>query len=252
MVFPMNPSRLASLLLVAGSVLVLGVGEVSAPMVKCATCGAPITSVYYKIPGLSEFYCEKCYQTLPHCFFCGRPMREAKVGPRMVCPACRHEVIEDPAQAQRLVLEVREWISAHLHLQFPEPIGFQFVEDLAPHVGVQLLGTTRELGAFIREGEKVRILLITGMPRPLLMETAAHELAHVWQNGRIPPHQRLLVKEGFAQWVAAKVLEAFQCDQALRVLREREDLYGQGYQTIQSVEDRRGVSGVLEFAKRSQ
>jgi hypothetical protein len=126
------------------------------------------------------------------------------------------------------------------------------VKDLAPHVGVRLLGTTRELGAFVREGEEVRILLITEMPRATLIETAAHELAHVWQEGKIPKSQRLLVKEGFAQWAASKALDAFGCHQALRVLQEREDLYGQGYRLLQGVENRRGQTGVINYAAKSR
>lgn len=246
------------LLMMSGTVSVSGAGETgvpepATPAPGCQACGAPITGVYYKIPGLPDLYCERCYQTLPRCFFCGRPVRGSPKGAvRTVCQECQREVIQDPTQAQRLVGQVRDWISGHLHLQLPARVRFQFVENLAPHVDVHLTGVTRELGAFIRDGEEVRILLINEMPRAALVETVAHELAHVWQNGKIPGNQRLVVKEGFAQWVASKVLEAFGCGQALRVLREREDLYGQGYRLIQAMEENNGPSAVIDFVKRNE
>ncbi len=255
MVFCLCRALLLSFFLVIGPFVFSIEGEAVEPLREpvpvCQICGIPITGVYYKIPGLPELYCEKCNKSLPHCFFCGRPVNEPHGKGRIVCPECQREVIQDPQESQRLVHQVRDWINTHLRLQMPSRVNFHFVEDLSPHVDVQLLGTTRELGAFIKEGEEVRILLISGMPRARLIETAAHELAHVWQDGRVPKQQRLLLKEGFAQWVASKVLISFQCDQALQVLREREDLYGQGYRIIQSVEDRKGVLAVLEFAKRS-
>lgn len=219
---------------------------------SCQTCGAPITGIYYKIPGLPELYCEKCNKTLPHCCFCGRPVSESPGKTRTVCPECRKELVQDPREADRLVNEVHSWISIHLALQLPAHLRFQFVDHLAPHVGVKLLGTMRELGAYIREGKEVRILLIKGMPRSKLIETAAHELAHVWQEGRVPRNQRLILKEGFAQWVASKVLEHFECEQALRVLNEREDLYGQGYRLLHDLEQREGRNAVIEYVKRSQ
>lgn len=236
----------------------VGAGETTRPepahsAPKCQACGALITGVYYKIPGLPEFYCEKCYQSLPRCFFCGKPVAEPpKDSVRTVCPQCLSEVITDPSQAQRLVSQVREWIINHLNLQLPAQVRFQFVEDLAPYVRVHLTGTMREMGAFLRDGDKVQVFLIEGMPRATLIETAAHELAHVWQNGKIPRNQRLLVKEGFAQWVAAKVLAAFECERALKVLGEREDLYGQGYRRIREVEKKGGVLAVIEYVTRTE
>ncbi len=257
---PMNLNvrafHLLSLFLTANALFILGVSEAGTPEQKsaprCHTCGAPITNVYYEIPGLPGLYCEKCYKTLPHCFFCGRPVRDTQKGKRIVCQECRHEVIQDPEEARHLVLQIRDWLNTRLHLQLPTQTGFQFVTDLAPHVGVSLLGTTRELGAFIHEDGTVQILLLNDMPRATLIETVAHELAHVWQEGRVPKGQRLLIKEGFAQWTAAKVLESLKCDQALRVLQKRDDIYGQGYRIIQAVEARHGIPAVLEYVKTSQ
>jgi hypothetical protein len=241
--------------MISGIVLKPGASETTAPnpiapMPICHACGLPIHGVYYKIPGLPDLYCEKCNKTLPHCFFCGRPVKEETVDGRITCHECQAEVIRDPQEAYRLAGQVKDWIQDHLHLQLPSQVRFQYVNDLAPYVGTQLLGTTRELGAFIREGKEVRILLINEMPRAILIETVAHELTHVWQNGRIPKNQRLLIKEGFAQWVASKVLNAFMCIQALKVLQEREDMYGQGYRHVQEIENRSGAPAVIESVKR--
>ena len=226
--------------------------ESKTPSLRCHTCGQPILGAYYKIPGLPELYCEKCYKTLPHCFYCGRPFRFAVKGSKPVCESCRAEAVNNTEEALRIVQRVRTWIESNLALQLPRRIEFRFVEDLAPYVGVQLSGRTRELGAYIREGNQVRILLLSGMPRPTLIEAAAHELAHVWQAGRIPRNQRLLLKEGFAQWVAAKALVGFDCQSAMRVLAQREDLYGEGYRHIKDIEDRGGVEGTLTYVKQTE
>jgi hypothetical protein len=131
------------------------------------------------------------------------------------------------------------------------PIRFQVVRDLRDIPGAALGEKARELGAFVREGDCSSIVLLQGLPEPLLIETAAHELAHVWQSENCPPSQDLILKEGFAQWVAAQALQAFRHPEALQVLRERPDLYGQGFRRLESIEREQGRAFLLRYIKET-
>jgi hypothetical protein len=139
-----------------------------------------------------------------------------------------------------------------MQLDISCPIHFRLEESLAPFVETPLLGEMRELGAFVREGGQITIVILSDMPRPLLIETAAHELAHAWQAENCPAGQTLTLKEGFAQWVAARALEAFGCKEALTVLENREDFYGEGYRSLRSLEMKQGKQGVLRHARENR
>jgi len=221
---------------------------------RCADCGLPILERYYQVEGLDEKYCDRCYRNHPHCRICGRPFGDEKgslKGSAEVCPKCRAEAVTDPLEVRRVFTEVRRFIEADLALKTPEGIALELQEDLGATTAAAPLQTYRELGAFVRTGNKPRIVIQEGLPRPLLYETLAHELAHAWQSERAVRNQRLLVKEGFAQWVAGKVLAKYGHEAALRSLRSRSDLYGQGFRLMEGIERRRGTKGVVEYAVKS-
>ncbi len=107
-----------------------------------------------------------------------------------------------------------------------------------------------EMGVYIERGDKREIVLLYGLPIPMVYETAAHELAHAWQAENCPPKQSLQLREGFAQWVAAKVLKYKGFDAALEKLQARMDHpYGTGYHRVARIEASRGESTVIEYVR---
>jgi Zn-dependent peptidase ImmA (M78 family) len=81
------------------------------------------------------------------------------------------------------------------------------------------------------------------------IETLAHELGHAWQARHLPRMTELKEREGFAEWVAAKILDDYGFDGLLEKLESRRDLYGDGYRWMKSLERKYGESGVLQYLK---
>jgi hypothetical protein len=107
-----------------------------------------------------------------------------------------------------------------------------------------------EMGIFIERGDQREIVLLCGLPIPMIYETAAHELAHAWQAENCPPGQSLELREGFAQWVAAKILEIKGFTISLEKLQSRMDSpYGTGYHRMARIETPRGRSEVISYVR---
>ena len=86
----------------------------------------------------------------------------------------------------------------------------------------------RCFGLFIREGDHRSIFVEYGLPQIVLLEVMAHEYAHAWQSEQCPPDDTGEVQEGFAEWVAYKLLEGWGCWRRSNRMLRRDDLYGRG------------------------
>jgi hypothetical protein len=64
------------------------------------------------------------------------------------------------------------------------------------------------LGYFVQARGVSTIYAEACLPRGLLLGTLAHELAHAWQTEQGLHLKDALVREGFAEWVAYRVLTA--------------------------------------------
>jgi hypothetical protein len=233
------------------------------PQARCALCEKRIIGNYYQLRGLMELYCEECHQRQPKCFYCGKPFLPKNhssphppspvgQGDHPVCPACTTTQIHTVTQATEIAMKVQRWLTWNLKMNFPVTIRWSFTNDLTQEAQVPLSGQSREMGIFVRSADQYKVCILKGLPRELLIETIAHELAHVWTAENAPPQQTLFLKEGFAQWVAAKVLTHFQCHQSLQVLTHREDLYGQAYRFFKKKEGKEGVKGIITFAREAK
>ena len=88
-----------------------------------------------------------------------------------------------------------------------------------------------------------------GIDEPIPRVTA-HELAHAWQSFHAPSTQSLQIVEGFAEWVAYRVLLALGQQRDAARLTRRDDLYGKGLQYFIALEQRSGQQGVLQRARQ--
>jgi hypothetical protein len=109
------------------------------------------------------------------------------------------------------------------------------------------------LGFFERINEERNIYIERLLPQTLFRAVAAHELAHAWQSFYAPSTQSLMIVEGFAEWVAYRILLALgQQREAARLTRRNEgDIYGDGLQYFIKLEHERGRQGVLQRARQS-
>jgi aminopeptidase N len=55
----------------------------------------------------------------------------------------------------------------------------------------------------------------------LVIRVTAHEYAHAWQGENCPLLDDPLLREGFAEWVAYRVLEYYRLDRQLDLMLKR-------------------------------
>jgi hypothetical protein len=108
------------------------------------------------------------------------------------------------------------------------------------------------VGLFVRKGRKRVMYLLSGLPQVLLIQTVAHEWAHAWQGENCPLLRDPLVREGFAEWVAYKTLQAMGAVKKMALMRQQEGLYGEGLQKMLELEQRDDASGVIAFCRQEE
>jgi hypothetical protein len=105
-------------------------------------------------------------------------------------------------------------------------------------------------GLFVRdENGATTIHLLSNLTESRARAVLAHELAHAWQADRCPDAQGVRLREGFAEWVAWKVLAGMPGGAAERAaIESRADEYGRGFRIFAGIEERAGADAVLAYA----
>jgi hypothetical protein len=112
------------------------------------------------------------------------------------------------------------------------------------------IGATKQhiLGFFEQQGQERTIYIERALPRATLIGTLAHEYAHAWQADYAPQKQSTLLREGFAEWLAHRVLVALgHTREAARATR-RDDDYGRGLRHFIALEQQQGRQRVFAEA----
>jgi len=205
--------------------------------------------------------CRQCHKTAPRCDVCGLPMGANHVhlpDDRRICPRCHQTAIYDPARARDLFEQVARAVTGQLGLGLNVGTDFALVDHQhlqrlaaeAPHLPHD--DPSKVIGLFARKGRKRVMYLLYGLPQILFIQTAAHEWAHAWHGENCPLLRTPLLCEGFAEWVAYKTLQSMGAVKKMALMEQRAGLYGEGLRKMLELERRVGVSGVLDFCRRSE
>jgi len=186
---------------------------------------------------------------------CGEPLGDAYdqlSDGRAICLACGATAVMDTAEAEALFDAVVKILDHLLKMKFPARPAFKFVDLPTLLAQIEddpsLRGEERTLGLFMRKGRKTSVWVVAGLPRRRTVAVMAHELAHAWQNANCAGESSKLLSEGFAEWVAYKVLEAMRADKEMGQMLRREDLYGRGFKNMLAIEQKSGIAGVMRRA----
>jgi len=236
--------------------------DCAARLPKCKACGKTIVGAYFVHQFKGE-YCWECQRSRPECHACGAPVGDIYwklPDGRVLCQECKNQSVFREAQMQQIMKDVIRIVKDRLGLVVKRPWtlrldrlnteGKASVE--AARMGLKIASpiTGNEMGVYIERDNKREIVLLYGLPIPMVFETAAHELAHAWQAENCPAKQDIELREGFAQWVAAKVLKYKQFDVTLEKLQARMDHpYGTGYHRMARIEAMRGETGVIQYVR---
>jgi hypothetical protein len=193
---------------------------------------------------------------------CGAPLTDDRwqlSDGRISCAHCHATAIYDPQEASALYDEMKTTVRNILGLHLNIPTGLALVDrdqlegiihkqiQNHPHAaGEELLDPHKTLGIYTRRGIRRGIYVQNGLPRTLLLQIAAHEFAHAWQGENCPLLRDLTIREGFAEWVSYKVLEAYGFTQQQERIKKRTDVYGTGLNWALALEKETGSAGVID------
>jgi hypothetical protein len=105
-------------------------------------------------------------------------------------------------------------------------------------------------GLYLRDANgNASIHVLSHLPAPRGAAVLAHELAHAWQAENCPEEQGTRLREGFAEWVAWRLLDGWEGGEPERAFIEaRTDEYGMGFRLFRGLEESRGSSHALWYA----
>ncbi len=239
----------------------------SAP--RCAACRQPIVGVWYTFEELlpapaQRQFCSTCVQHRPRCDLCRAPVASNAVplaDGQYRCALCSSDMILDITSAQSIYGEALSGMrkvagctlatSPQLQIVGRRRMGDirrRYARDISG-VGAEEAGNHHVLGFFVRAHGTSTIYVELGLPRALLLGTLAHELGHAWQAEQAPQVKDPMLREGFAEWMAHRVLVAHGLQAVAARATRRDDLYGRGLRHFLAVERSAGLSGVLSLAR---
>ena len=234
----------------------------------CQSCGEPLRQKYIEFAGVG-LYCESCYRGRSPCDLCAAPLTDQKwrlSDGRLTCAYCHATAIYSPADAAALYTEMKTVVVDILGLKLNVPTGLALVDrnQLGEVIlqqqnnmgdkGAQAvdLDPNQTLGLYARRGMRRGIYVQSGLPRMLFLQVASHEYAHAWQGENCPLLRDLLVHEGFAEWVAYRVLGHYGYTNAQERMKVRQDIYGQGLRWALELQAKVGPAGLLHACRQAE
>lgn len=208
---------------------------------RCHACGMPVRDGIEMQDGSSRIFCTACAQSLPACLACQAPVdgRGSRLRDgRFRCRLCNATAIDQAAQAQALYSEVLTIAKEHLGLELGVATALVPVDAEQLAVVLQKMGGASPTeqrsprGVYARKGMRRAIYVELGLPRVQMIGVIAHELGHAWQAERKPLLDDPLLVEGFAEWVAFRVLGILGESSAKNAMIGRSDIYGQGLRQV--------------------
>jgi hypothetical protein len=221
---------------------------------RCLTCNRPIHGRFVEVDGVSPF-CEDCYRERPPCDVCAAPLTDEHwrlSDGRLTCARCHATAVDTPEEAATIYEQMKNAALNLLGLSLNIPTGLALVDRNQLAEIIQMQGDDglahdprNTLGIYTRRGTRRGVYIQSGLPRLLMVQVAAHEFAHAWQGENCPLQHEPLVHEGFAEWVAYKILGYFRLPHRQERMLARTDLYGQGLKWALDLEAGQGAAGVI-------
>ncbi len=222
-----------------------------------------------------KFFCDACADG-PRCFCCNLPAkcRMLEDG-RTVCPECDAQTITDDGAFKALAEEVRRKMKDELGISTDDRIAWRLVdmetlkklsmnETAYMEMGVYKYETMEEKTILKKTSllsgevktevkdvvvqERHKIFILDKMPKWKIIEVAAHELAHNWMQKNYPNISDLKIREGWAEYVAAKV-NAIYGNEArnLRIRENADETYGGGFRMMEAIAETDGYDGLIKL-----
>jgi len=237
---------------------------------KCSLCDDVLRGEYLQ-DYWGNSYCKHHDGEAPMCDSCGRFVSQELTGGgtryddgRFICNVCKPRSMTDVDDILEIVFEVAGHMKAfgmevdysgiQIHL-----IGRDKMQTLSGHHSNGLRGFTdyredwRVFGK--SQNRKMHIYLLYGMPRMEIVNTIAHELAHVWQFNRGRFRNEREWSEGSCNYAAYLVLGKYPGRESsffrTSLSRDVDPVYGDGFRRVKTLAEAEGPTSWLRYLTKS-
>ena len=240
----------------------------------CAACGKRINKGVVR-GGDKIFLCSEC-AAKPKCFACSMPGDYELNDGRFICKECYKTAVFEEEKAIEIAENIRRIMREDLLLSTDHKINYHLVSLF--ELKKRISNKVTELGLFkfsmvIKKTTKTRthgseskksvsrkitsenydIYFLSGLPLKKLQEVAAHELAHDWMQEQFPNIKDVVIREGWAEYVASEVNKILgHSDMNSRMEKNSDPTYGKGYRYIKKYIDENGINALLESFKEQK
>lgn len=237
---------------------------------KCSLCDAILRGEYLQ-DYWGNSYCKRHDGEAPVCDSCGRFVSEKLTGGgaryndgRYMCSLCKPESMTDVDDILEIVFEVAEHMRTfgmdvdYNGIQI-NLVGRDKMQTLSGHHSSGLRGFTdyrEDWRVFGKpKNRRMQMYLLYGMPRMEIINTIAHELAHVWQFNRARFKNDREWSEGSCNYAAYLVLAKYPGRKSsffrTSLARDDDPVYGDGFRRVKTLAEAEGTKSWLRYLSKS-
>jgi len=214
----------------------------------CHICGIPIENDYYTLISLGKKICKECIKKFPLCDCCNKPIvGESFVKDfRFICADCYRNIVIYEDKLPQMAAEVKNIMKKVLNMEIKHDIEIKMLsaKEMKDKRG------TVNWGYFYRYGDTFQIKILRYLTKANIYKVLAHELAHAWQAENCPKNCKKRFLEGFAEWVAYKVLISLgEVQEAERMETRMWGDYLEGFKKFKKIEEKYGISKIFQLVK---
>ena len=224
---------------------------------RCDLCNTLLKGKYFIIPCSQKKFCEDCYNSYPACRSCGSPVGPEGVyidSTRCLCPSCYSRAVFTHEELSPLYqTAVLELMNMGLYINKPVAnLSIMEQNELDGYLGVPGTGESGFCQSW-SNGYDIyahRIYVLSGLPYEEALGVLCHELAHAWHAENNPSLTSSLLCEGFAEWVAYKVLVKKGYNlYAAKMYNNSDPVYGNGLRYMLDFESKYGTAATIEYIR---
>lgn len=158
-------------------------------------------------------------------------------------------IINTQSDAAPVFEEALMALSKHLDMRLNLKPGFKLVTPGELDQLSTALERRLHIGLYRWNGYH-NVYIMTDLNRDKFFGVSVHELTHAWQMENAPKDQELVIKEGFASWVAYKILQMDGAYISANEIHNMADpVYGVGFKLMLDLEKAYGANGLIEKMK---
>lgn len=225
---------------------------------NCQCCGESLLNKSFStIPGTQGFFCKECIKNNPTCDRCNRPVVSDSILTSIdegvsLCKNCVANSVINLEIGSNILVNIAQILRRVLRFEIPEDVPLYLVskkemEFIEGSAYSDKHGMKVPPGVMLKENQVHSIYILIGLPISRFISVLTHEYAHIWQSRKGIHNITSSLCEGFADWVAMKILFILGYQEEIRVIKERVNEYGAGLAKIMAVEKMRGFQGAVDY-----